>query len=241
MSNSGINKNLNNVISTLNKKADTNLANSAKATEIENIANSAASAAQSAATVAHAASELINTALPQKVNKNGDIINGNLIVDGNMTVTGEINATITGSSESAMSATKDSNGNVIVDTYATKNDIIGVVRSVNGVNADASGNVDAVSSMIPDYTAGITLSSITSYIAPAAGLIIWKTGSSGINGSFSGGELKVNGSLVDMSSQYNYSAEIGVTTVKQAFVDKSDVVTFNRSASPIFYPCKGAV
>ena len=120
MANSGITRNVDTIISTLNKKADTNLANSAKAGEIEDIAKSAASAAQSAATVAHAASELINTALPQKVNKNGDTFNGSVVVDGDLTVTGEINATITGSSESAMSATKDSSGNVIVDTYATK-------------------------------------------------------------------------------------------------------------------------
>ena len=123
MANAGYSQNVNNIISTLNKKADTNLANSAKAGEIESIANSAASAAQSAATVAHAASELINTALPQKINKNGDTFNGSVVVDGDLTVTGEINATITGSSESAMSATKDSSGNVIVDTYATKDQL----------------------------------------------------------------------------------------------------------------------
>jgi hypothetical protein len=122
MANKGINTHINNVISALNTKADTNLANSARATEIASIAESAASAANSANIVAQAASELINTSLPTKVNKFGDTINGNLIVDGNMTVTGEINATITGSSESAMSATKDSNGNVIVDTYLTKTD-----------------------------------------------------------------------------------------------------------------------
>ena len=141
MANKGINTHIDNVISVLNTKADTNLANSAKAYEIESIAESAASAANSANIVAQAASELINTSLPTKVNKFGDTINGNLIVDGNMTVTGEINATITGSSESAMSATKDSNGNIIVDTYATKNDIVGVVRSVDNKSPNSAGNV----------------------------------------------------------------------------------------------------
>ena len=40
MSNSGINKNIDNVINILNNKADVNLENSAKANEIERLANS---------------------------------------------------------------------------------------------------------------------------------------------------------------------------------------------------------
>ena len=50
-----------NAISALNNKADINLGNSVKASEIESIANSAASAAESANTVANAANTLINT------------------------------------------------------------------------------------------------------------------------------------------------------------------------------------
>lgn len=124
-----------------------------------------------------------------------------------------------------------------------KQDALGYtpVKSVNGVTVDAEGNVNAVSSMIPDYNSGIAFSSTTTYTAPAAGLVVWTSGSAGMNGSFNGGNLSVNGVLVDTSSQYNYSAEIGVTTTKHAFVDTNDIVTFNRSASGNFYPCKGAI
>lgn len=52
---------------------------------------------------------------------------------------GSINATnYTGT---AARATQDGAGNVITETYATKADINGVVKSVNGTKPDASGNV----------------------------------------------------------------------------------------------------
>lgn len=42
----------------------------------------------------------------------------------------------------ALRATQDGDGNVITSTYATKTDISGVVKSVNGVQPDTNGNVN---------------------------------------------------------------------------------------------------
>lgn len=110
------------VVSALNNKADVGLENSDKASVIEQLAQSGLNASEAALNVANAANTLIETSLPQKFDKTGGTIAGNTVVDGNLTVTGEINATITGSSESAISATKDSDGNIIVDTYLRKDD-----------------------------------------------------------------------------------------------------------------------
>lgn len=46
-----------------------------------------------------------------------------------------------GKTETAAAATHDGAGNVIVDTYAKKADVSGVVKSVNDTKPDASGNV----------------------------------------------------------------------------------------------------
>ena len=46
-----------------------------------------------------------------------------------------------GENETAARATQDGAGNNIVDTYAKKADISGMVKSVNGTKPDASGNV----------------------------------------------------------------------------------------------------
>lgn len=46
-----------------------------------------------------------------------------------------------GKTETASAAIKDGAGNNIVDTYAKKTDISGVVKSVNGVQPDTNGNV----------------------------------------------------------------------------------------------------
>lgn len=55
-------------------------------------------------------------------------------------VLGSINATTyTGTANRAIS---DSAGNVITETYATKSDVSGVVKSVNGTKPDTSGNVN---------------------------------------------------------------------------------------------------
>lgn len=47
-----------------------------------------------------------------------------------------------GKNETAAAAIKDGAGNNIVDTYANKTDISGMVKSVNGTAPDDSGNVD---------------------------------------------------------------------------------------------------
>ena len=46
-----------------------------------------------------------------------------------------------GKTDTAIRATKDGAGNIIVDTYAKKADVSGVVKSVNDTKPDASGNV----------------------------------------------------------------------------------------------------
>lgn len=82
------------------------------------------------------------------LNKVGtDIFSGFALMGATSTITwrqgsnpiGSINATnYTGT---AARATQDGAGNVITETYATKADINGVVKSVNGTKPDASGNV----------------------------------------------------------------------------------------------------
>ena len=57
-------------------------------------------------------------------------------------VTGHINATsYTGEANTAKKASKDGDGNVITDTYATKTELNSCVKTVNNVAPDASGNV----------------------------------------------------------------------------------------------------
>lgn len=57
-------------------------------------------------------------------------------------VTGHINATnYTGEAYTAKKASKDGDGNVITDTYATKTELNSCVKTVNNVAPDASGNV----------------------------------------------------------------------------------------------------
>lgn len=59
--------------------------------------------------------------------------------------------------ETAAAATRDGAGNNIVDTYAKKTDISGMVKSVNGTAPDASGNVN-----VKEYThpaSGVTAGS----------------------------------------------------------------------------------
>lgn len=59
----------------------------------------------------------------------------------------------------AAKATSDSAGNVITETYATKADVSGVVKSVNGKKTDASGNVNITVSGGSNVTVDTTLSS----------------------------------------------------------------------------------
>lgn len=64
----------------------------------------------------------------------------------------------TGEANTAKKATQDGAGNVITDTYATKTDISGVVKSVNGVQPDTSGNVTIAVSGGSNITIDNTLS-----------------------------------------------------------------------------------
>lgn len=57
-------------------------------------------------------------------------------------VVGYINSkTYTGNAATATKATKDSAGNVITDTYATKTELNSYVKSVNNITPDTNGNV----------------------------------------------------------------------------------------------------
>lgn len=58
----------------------------------------------------------------------------------------------------AASATQDSEGNVITETYAKKADVSGVVKSVNGTKPDSNGNVTITVSGGSNVTVDTTLS-----------------------------------------------------------------------------------
>lgn len=72
-----------------------------------------------------------------------------------------------GKNETAARATQDGAGNNIVDTYAKKTDISGMVKSVNGKEPDASGNVN-----VEEYThpnSGVTAGTYRSVTVNAQG------------------------------------------------------------------------
>lgn len=72
-----------------------------------------------------------------------------------------------GKNETAAAAVKDGAGNNIVDTYAKKTDISGMVKSVNGKEPDASGNVN-----VEEYThpnSGVTAGTYRSVTVNAQG------------------------------------------------------------------------
>ena len=58
----------------------------------------------------------------------------------------------------AASATQDSAGNIITDTYAKKTDVSGMVKSVNNIKPDSNGNVSITVSGGSDITVDTTLS-----------------------------------------------------------------------------------
>ena len=88
----------------------------------------------------------VNAALADKMNI-ADVLSGFVLLGGATNIrwregtqfVGSINAA--NYSGTARAATHDGAGNIIVDTYAKKTDISGVVKSVNGTAPDASGNV----------------------------------------------------------------------------------------------------
>ena len=90
--------------------------------------------------------KVIYNALLDKVG-NEDIFNGFALLGGATQIKwregtqfiGSINAA--NYSGTARAATHDGDGNVIVDTYAKKTDISGMVKSVNNIKPDSNGNV----------------------------------------------------------------------------------------------------
>lgn len=58
-----------------------------------------------------------------KLDKTGGGISGNLSVSGDLFVGGQINASISGTSENAVKASQDAQGRVIDETYATKSEV----------------------------------------------------------------------------------------------------------------------
>lgn len=88
----------------------------------------------------------VNAALADKMNI-ADVLSGFVLLGGATNIrwregtqfVGSINAA--NYSGTARAATHDGAGNIIVDTYAKKTDISGVVKSVNGTAPDSAGNV----------------------------------------------------------------------------------------------------
>lgn len=107
--------------------------------------------------------KVIYNALTNKVST--DIYSGFALMGATSTIVwrqgsqavGSINASsYTGN---AASATQDSEGNVITDTYAKKTDVSGMVKSVNNTKPDSNGNVTITVSGGSDITVDDTLSS----------------------------------------------------------------------------------
>lgn len=106
----------------------------------------------------------VNAALADKMNI-ADVLSGFVLLGGATNIrwregtqfVGSINAA--NYSGTARAATHDGAGNIIVDTYAKKTDISGVVKSVNGTAPDASGNVTITA------TGGVSTSSANTWTA----------------------------------------------------------------------------
>ena len=106
----------------------------------------------------------VNVALADKMNI-ADVLSGFVLLGGATNIrwregtqfVGSINAA--NYSGTARAATHDGAGNIIVDTYAKKADISGVVKSVNGTAPDDSGNVTIT------VTGGVSTSSENTWTA----------------------------------------------------------------------------
>ena len=106
----------------------------------------------------------VNAALADKMNI-ADVLSGFFLLGGATNIrwregtqfVGSINAA--NYSGTARAATYDGAGNIIVDTYAKKADISGVVKSVNGTAPDDSGNVTIT------VTGGVSTSSENTWTA----------------------------------------------------------------------------
>lgn len=141
MSNTAINLSNQNIVSALNNKADRELENSNRASNIERLADSSYELAAATSSLVEYTIGNIDTKLDSKVSNKGDTINGNVVINGTLDVTGGISATIQGTTENATKATQDSNGNVIVSTYATKAEVANISGNPVGTIIAFSGNI----------------------------------------------------------------------------------------------------
>ena len=134
----------------------------AKKTDITNITVDSSLSSSSTNPVQN---KVIYNALADKMNT-ADILSGFVLLGGATNIrwregtqfVGSINAA--NYSGTARAATHDGDGNIIVDTYAKKADISGMVKSVNGTAPDASGNVTITA------TGGASTSSENTWTAP---------------------------------------------------------------------------
>lgn len=118
-----------------------------------------------------------------------------------------------------------------------------IVRSVNGVNADASGNVSvsslSTSVFMPDYTAGVTLTitdgSTCKGTVPSDGFIFFGMASYNTNGTFHlyiNGKAVFNGWTIDGGNDFIFLCPFSKGDTFEMYCAWLGQVTF--------YPCKGA-
>ena len=90
------------------------------------------------------ASNYTGTALRATQDESGNVITDTYATKADVAIGLSTKLSTTGTAQAALTATKalqDGDGNTITSTYAKKTDVSGVVKSVNGVQPDASGNV----------------------------------------------------------------------------------------------------
>ena len=109
--------------------------------------------------------------------------------------------------------------------------ISNMIKSVNGVGADINGNIDVISLMMPDYSAGITVS--LPFTAPTHGYFSFFPADD-INTAC----ILVNG--VRVIENIDYAESINSQTMLLP-VSANDVITSNGGTPfyPKFYPLKG--
>lgn len=119
------------------------------------------------------------------------------------------------------------------------NGLNSAIRSVNGISADIAGNV----STIPDYSAGVSISS--GFSAPSAGIVIITIRPAAMQTYYSF-ILKVNNTKLTEILVYAYAGADGSYQTMSFAVDKDDKVTLETISSYplakiesfIFYPIK---
>jgi hypothetical protein len=124
--------------------------------------------------------------------------------------------------------------------YAKSSDVTSKANTnlSNVSSVSSSFKEQSVSWGLPDYSAGISIST-NSYTAPSAGFIVLDGATTSGNGG--GGTIKINSQVIDILST-NLPSGSTVRTAKQVFVAKGDVVELSTPAtfySKIFYPLKG--